>query len=133
MGALCARATSPLTVRQGPPCSAPLGSPSSVILMTNRSGAAGRAGSTSSGAISLPSTWCSLPRARREGTGIRDTGKERMFSVLTDLDLLRQKVSDVANIRMIQIDPISAYFGVGKIDSFRNTDVRALLSNSSNW
>jgi putative DNA primase/helicase len=29
---------------------------------------------------------------------------------------------------MIQIDPISAYLGVGKIDSFRGTDVRGVLT-----
>jgi hypothetical protein len=59
---------------------------------------------------------------------VRDTGKQRMFSLVTDLNLLRQKVIEVGDVRMIQIDPISAYFGIGKIDSFRGTDVRAVLS-----
>jgi DNA polymerase len=59
---------------------------------------------------------------------VRDTGKQRMFSLVTDLYLLRQKVIEVGDVRMIQIDPISAYFGIGKIDSFRGTDVRAVLS-----
>ena len=56
-----------------------------------------------------------------------EAGKDRMFSLVTDLALLRQKVIDVGDVRMIQIDPISAYLGVGKIDSFRTTDVRAVL------
>ena len=29
---------------------------------------------------------------------------------------------------MLLIDPISAYLGVGKVDSFRTTDVRAVLA-----
>ena len=51
----------------------------------------------------------------------------RMFSLATDLPLLRQKIIDVGNVNLVQIDPISAYLGVGKIDSFRTTDVRAVL------
>jgi putative DNA primase/helicase len=54
--------------------------------------------------------------------------KDRMFSLMTDLDLLRQKIAEVGNVKMIQIDPISAYLGIGKIDSFRTTDVRAVLA-----
>ena len=58
---------------------------------------------------------------------MRDAGKERMFSLVTDLDALRQKVVEVGSVRMILIDPVTAYFGVDKIDSFRATDVRAVL------
>jgi putative DNA primase/helicase len=54
--------------------------------------------------------------------------KDRMFSLVTDLDLLRNKVTQIGNTRLIVIDPISAYLGHGKIDSFRTTDVRAVLS-----
>ena len=53
---------------------------------------------------------------------------DRMFSLVSDLGLLRQKISDVGDVRLVQIDLISAYLGVGKIDSFRTTDVRAVLS-----
>jgi AAA domain len=53
---------------------------------------------------------------------------DRMFSLVSDLGLLRQKISDVGDVGLVQIDPISAYLGVGKIDSFRGTDVRAVLS-----
>jgi putative DNA primase/helicase len=54
--------------------------------------------------------------------------KDRMFSLMTDLSLLRQKIAEVGDVKMIQIDPISAYLGIGKIDSFRTTDVRAVLA-----
>lgn len=59
---------------------------------------------------------------------VRLGDRERMFSLVTDLDLLRQKIIEVGDVRMIQIDPISAYLGVGKIDSFRGTDVRGVLT-----
>jgi hypothetical protein len=46
---------------------------------------------------------------------------------VTDLDLLRQKVLAFGNVKQIQIDPITAYLGVRQMDSFRTTDVRAVL------
>jgi len=58
---------------------------------------------------------------------VKADNKERMFSLVTDLELLREKITSVGDVRLIQIDPISAYLGVGKIDSFRTTDVRAVL------
>jgi putative DNA primase/helicase len=59
---------------------------------------------------------------------VRDSNKNRMFSLVTDLALLRQKIAEVGNVRLVLIDPISAYLGFGKIDSFRTTDVRAVLA-----
>lgn len=56
-----------------------------------------------------------------------EKGGRRMFSLVTDLELLRRKVVEVGNVIAIQIDPITAYFGCGKMDSFRTTDVRAVL------
>ncbi len=53
--------------------------------------------------------------------------RNRMFSLVTDLRLLRQKIIDIGDVVLCQIDPISAYLGVGKVDSFRSTDVRAVL------
>jgi putative DNA primase/helicase len=58
---------------------------------------------------------------------IRAAGKERMFSLVTDLPLLRQKAFAIGDIKMIVIDPIAAYLGIGKVDSFRATDVRAMI------
>jgi len=46
---------------------------------------------------------------------------------VTDLELLRAKIIAMGDVKLVQIDPISAYLGVGKIDSFRTTDVRAVL------
>jgi hypothetical protein len=51
---------------------------------------------------------------------VQDKGKDRMFSLVTDLPLLRQKINEVGDVRMVQIDPISAY-RVRKVDSFRTT------------
>jgi DNA polymerase len=58
---------------------------------------------------------------------IRTGGKRRMFSLVSDLEFLRQKIVTVGDVRMVQIDPISAYLGVKQIDSFRTPDVRAVL------
>ena len=58
---------------------------------------------------------------------VRESGADRMFSLLTDLEMLRQKIVEVGNVVLVLIDPISAYLGVGKIDSYRTTDVRAVL------
>jgi hypothetical protein len=58
---------------------------------------------------------------------VQQNGRKRMFNLLSDLDLLRQKIIEVGNVVMVLIDPISAYLGIGKIDSFRTNDVRAVL------
>ena len=59
---------------------------------------------------------------------VRDNDKERMFSLVTDLELLRAKITEVSDVKLVLIDPISAYLGVGKVDSYRTTDVRAVLA-----
>ena len=53
---------------------------------------------------------------------------KRAFSLITNLHLLRKKVERVGDVVMVQIDPLSAYMGIGNIDSFRTTDVRAVLA-----
>jgi putative DNA primase/helicase len=53
---------------------------------------------------------------------------KRMFNISTDLEHLRQKLFEVGDVKVVMIDPMSAYLGVGKVDSFRDTDVRAVLS-----
>jgi putative DNA primase/helicase len=58
---------------------------------------------------------------------VRDRDSERMFNLASDLELLRKKIIEIGNVVLVEIDPISAYFGVGKVDSFRTTDVRAVL------
>jgi putative DNA primase/helicase len=59
---------------------------------------------------------------------VREAGKKRGFSLLTDLPRLARLVDRIGNVKMVTIDPISAYLGVGKIDSYRNTDVRSTLT-----
>src|SRR5262249_46355549 len=58
--------------------------------------------------------------------GLKDG--QRMFSLVTDIEKLRQKIDEVGNVKLIQIDPVTAYMGVGKVDSYRTGDVRAVLS-----
>jgi hypothetical protein len=59
----------------------------------------------------------------------QDDNRDRMFSFVTDLPLLRQKIAEVGDVKLVQIDPITAYLGNsnGKWDSYRTTDVRAVL------
>lgn len=59
---------------------------------------------------------------------MKEEGKERMFSLQNDLEPLRQKILDVGDVKLALIDPVSAYMGVGKVDSYRTTDVRAVLA-----
>jgi hypothetical protein len=53
---------------------------------------------------------------------------KRMFSLISDLELLRRAAIDMGDVKLIEIDPISAYLGIKQIDSFRTSDVRAVLS-----
>jgi hypothetical protein len=54
--------------------------------------------------------------------------RRRMFSLARDLEMLRAKIAEIGDVVLIIIDPISAYLGIGEIDSFRDTDVRAVLA-----
>jgi DNA polymerase len=57
---------------------------------------------------------------------IRKDNKERMFLLHEDLEQLEQMIRNVGDVRLITIDPITAYMG-GKVDSHRATDVRDQL------
>jgi hypothetical protein len=52
---------------------------------------------------------------------------KRMFSLITDLERLREKIITRGNVKLVEIDPVSAYLGLGKVDSYRTSDVRAVL------
>ena len=52
---------------------------------------------------------------------------KRMFSLISDLDRLREKIVKMGNVKLVEIDPVSAYMGFGKVDSYRTSDVRAIL------
>ncbi len=56
------------------------------------------------------------------------TGERRMFSLLDDLKLLERKIEDIGDIALIIIDPLTAYLGVKKMDSYRTSDVRGVLA-----
>jgi hypothetical protein len=53
--------------------------------------------------------------------------RERMFSLIDDLQRLRRKIAEVGSVVAVLIDPISSYLGVGKVDTYRGSDVRAVL------
>jgi DNA polymerase I-like protein with 3'-5' exonuclease and polymerase domains len=57
------------------------------------------------------------------------TGKpaKRMLSLATDLERLRAKIVAVGNVIAVLIDPVSSYLGLGVVDSYRTSDVRAVL------
>jgi DNA polymerase len=57
---------------------------------------------------------------------IRKDHKERMFLLNEDLDELERMIKSIGDVRLITIDPITAYMG-GKVDSHRATDVRGQL------
>ena len=55
-----------------------------------------------------------------------DEKKERAFDFTKDVEQLRHTVKRIDNVRLIVVDPISAY--MGKTDSHRNAEVRAALT-----
>jgi putative DNA primase/helicase len=57
---------------------------------------------------------------------IRKDNKERMFLLNEDLEELERMIIKVGEVRLITIDPITAYMG-GRVDSHRATDVRGQL------
>ena len=57
---------------------------------------------------------------------IRKDNKERMFLLSEDLEVLEKVIADLGDVRLVTIDPITAYMG-GKLDSHRATDVRNQL------
>jgi putative DNA primase/helicase len=59
---------------------------------------------------------------------VRQGDGKRMFSLITDLELLQRKVQELGDVVMVIIDPMSAYLGIGKVDSYRTTDVRGVLA-----
>jgi AAA domain/Primase C terminal 2 (PriCT-2) len=60
--------------------------------------------------------------------GARIDGENKMFSLVTDLHLLRKTIERIGNAVLVIIDPVSAYLGVGKVDGRSATDVRGVLT-----
>ena len=59
---------------------------------------------------------------------MRKDGKERAFSLVTDLPELRKTIGRIGNVVLVIIDPMSAYVGVGKVNTSSTTDVRGFLT-----
>jgi hypothetical protein len=57
-----------------------------------------------------------------------ESGDRRMFDLAADLDQLRIAIDTVGDVALVIFDPLNAYFGHGRVDTFRNSDVRAVLS-----
>ena len=58
-------------------------------------------------------------------TAVEDGKGRRSFDLQADLHELERKIAEIGDVRLIVIDPISSY--MGKTDSHKNTDVRAVL------
>jgi len=60
--------------------------------------------------------------------GARVAGEDKMFNLVTDLQLLHKAIKRIGNVVLVIIDPVSAYLGVGKVDGRSATDVRGVLT-----
>jgi hypothetical protein len=58
-------------------------------------------------------------------TAVKENGKRRTFNLEADIHRLREKRQALGDLTLCIIDPITSY--MGKIDSHRTTDVRAVL------
>jgi putative DNA primase/helicase len=59
-------------------------------------------------------------------SAVRDRKSRRAFDLSADLTVLEGKISEIDNVRLILIDPISSYLGP-RVDSHVNAAVRAVL------
>jgi putative DNA primase/helicase len=59
-------------------------------------------------------------------SAVRDEKSRRSFNLSADLALLDQKISEIGDVKLIIIDPISSYLGPN-VDSHVNAAVRAVL------
>jgi AAA domain/Bifunctional DNA primase/polymerase, N-terminal len=55
-------------------------------------------------------------------------GEDKSFSLVTDLRLLHKAIEQIGNVVLVIVDPVSAYLGVGRVDSRSATDVRGVLT-----
>jgi len=58
---------------------------------------------------------------------VKTEAGRRMFDLAADLAHLRAAIEAVGNVTIVCFDPLNAYFGHGRIDTFRGSDVRAVL------
>jgi hypothetical protein len=67
-------------------------------------------------------------------TVMTDAKGRRMFNLAEDLGRLTRLVRACDDVRLVVIDPISAYMGgKGTADTYKNTEVRAVLAPLAEW
>ncbi len=59
---------------------------------------------------------------------VRTEGKDKSFSLVTDLDELRAKIEMYGDVEAIFIDPVASYTGGGKVNNHMNSEVRSFLT-----
>jgi putative DNA primase/helicase len=59
--------------------------------------------------------------------GIKTKSGKKFFNLQHDLLSLRQAILSLRDCRLVVIDPLSAYFGLGR-DSYKDTEVRSILA-----
>jgi hypothetical protein len=57
-------------------------------------------------------------------SGVNDKGR-RSFNLQSDIELLERKITEVGDVVLVIIDPVSSY--LGKTDSHKNSEVRGVL------
>jgi putative DNA primase/helicase len=50
---------------------------------------------------------------------------QRTFNLQTDIELLERKISEIGDVALVIVDPVSSY--LGKTDSHKNSEVRGVL------
>jgi putative DNA primase/helicase len=60
--------------------------------------------------------------------GTHRDGLDKTFNLIADLPLLREAIKKIGYVVLIIIDPVSAYLGVGKVDTRSQSDVRGVLT-----
>jgi AAA domain-containing protein len=59
-------------------------------------------------------------------SAVRDAdGRRRGLNLQRDLDLLERKITEIGNVGLVVVDPVSSY--LGKTDSHKNSEVRGVL------
>ncbi len=106
------------------------------LLQTRRAGAVLLAGHMPNGSKPQPQWLANVLKDRAggiiaiEGVELHDAEKKksnsRSFSLEVDLPRLAEVLDDYPDIRLVVIDPVSAY--CGRVDSHKNADVRGLLA-----
>ena len=75
------------------------------------------------------------PRLDRAGANVQKIvvvdsvssgSRDRAFSLVDDLPRMRELIAELRDVRLLIVDPISAY--CGSVDSHKNAEVRALLA-----